>query len=166
MIKLDDPIWETFLGGYRTPYNASVRLQELENGTNDLDEVWQEFWEELHHQGDVDIASYAAVPHLVRICVALEILDWNVFALVACIEECRRFNENPSTPKWLEEDYLSAIKSLAAFGASNFSKDWSQDLTRAFLSIAAFAKDCPNTGRILAEFSDDEMNDVFNKFFE
>ena len=165
MLKLDDLVWKTFLGGYRTPYNAAIRLQELDNGSNDLDVLWQEFWDELHHQGDVDLASYAAVPHLVRICIAREILDWNVFALVACIEECRRFNENPSIPKWLEGDYLSAIKNLAEFGVKNFSKDWSKELTQSVLSVLAFAKGCSNTGRMLIEVSEDEMSDALEKFF-
>jgi len=165
MLKLNDPIWETFLGGYRTPYNAVIRLQELENGSSDLDAIWEEFWDELHHQGDVDIASYATVPHLVRICIAREILDWNLFALIACIEECRLFNENPSMPKSLESDYHLAIKSLAEFGAKNFSKDWSKELTQAVLSVLAFAKGCSNTGRMLIEVSEDEMSDALAKFF-
>ena len=164
MIKLDDAIWNTFIGGYRTTYNASVRLQELENGSDNTDEIWEEFWNELHHQGDVDIASYAVVPQLVRICVARNLLDWNVFALVAAIEECRIFGENPTIPNWLEKDYCSAIKELAKFGAQNFSQDWSKELTQTFLAVAAFAKGVPNTGRILTEFSDEEMKEVLEKF--
>jgi len=30
MLTLDDPIWDTFTGGYRMPYNAAIRLKELE----------------------------------------------------------------------------------------------------------------------------------------
>jgi hypothetical protein len=164
MLKLDDPIWETFLGGYRTPYNAAICLQQLENESGDLDAIWQEFWDELHHQGDVDLASYAAVPHLVRIGIAREILDWNLFALIACIEECRLFNENPPMPKSLENNYHLAIKSLAEFGAKNFSKDWSKELTQAVLSILAFAKGCSNTGQMLIKVSEDEMSEAMEKF--
>jgi hypothetical protein len=165
MIKLDDPIWDTLIGGYRTPYNASVRLQELENGLDNADEIWEEFWNELHHQGDVDIASYAVVPQLVRICTKRQLLDWNVFALVATIEECRIFGENPSIPNWLETDYHSSIKKLAEFGAQRFLQDWTKELTQSFLAVAAFAKNAPNTGRILTEFSNDEMKEVYDKFF-
>ena len=165
MIKLDDPIWNAFIGGYRLPYNASTRLQELENGTNDTEEIWEEFWNELHHQGDVDIASYAVVPHLVRICIARNLMDWSVFSLVAVIEECRIFGKNPPLPTWLEKDYPSAIKKLAELGVRNFSQDWPKELTQSVLAVAAFAKDFPNTGRMLIEFPDDEMKDVFEKFF-
>jgi hypothetical protein len=166
MIKLDDPIWNTFIGGYRTPYNASVRLQELENGSDNTNEIWEEFWNELHHQGDVDIASYAVVPQLVRICIKRQLLDWNVFAFVATIEECRVFRENPKLPQWLEEDYHSAIKELAEFGVKHFSENWPKELTQSFLAVAAFAKGTPKTGRLLITFSDDELDEVFEKAFQ
>ena len=165
MIKLDDPIWETFLGGYKTAYNASVRLQELENGSDDFSEIWEEFWNELHHKGDVDIASYATVPHLVRICVKREILDWNAFALIAVIEKCRLSGENPTVPDWLKGDYQSSIRLFAEFAAKNFSKEWPKELTQAALSVMAFAKGCSNTGKMLIEVSDDEMSEALGKFF-
>jgi hypothetical protein len=165
MLTLDDPIWETFQGGYRMPYNAVIRLKELENDSGDLEEIWDEFWNELHHQGDVDVASYAVVPQLVRICIARRLLDWNVFALVAIIEECRIFGENPAIPDWLKADYCLAIKKLAEYGAQHFSQNWPVQLTQSFLAVAAFAKDAPNTGRILSAFSDNEMKEVFEKFF-
>ena len=165
MIKLDDPIWDAFIGGYRLPYNASTRLQELENGTRDVEEVWEEFWNELHHQGDVDIASYAVVPHLVRICIKRELLDWNVFALVGAIEECRAVGKNPQLPQWLEGDYHSSIKQLAIFGGQHIAKEWPKELTLSFLAVTAFAKGLPNTGRALITLSEDEFADVLGKFF-
>jgi hypothetical protein len=85
MILLDDPIWETLVGGYKLPYNAAPLLCELESGLGDTEGIWEEFWNELHHQGDVGTASYAAVLHLVRICIKRDIMDWNAFALVAVI---------------------------------------------------------------------------------
>jgi hypothetical protein len=165
MLKLDDPVWETLLGGYRTPYNASTRLHELESGAGDVEEIWEEFWNELHHQGDIDMASYAVVPHLARICIARSLLDWNIFALVATIEECRLFGDNPPLPEEFKNDYHSAVRKLAEFGAQNFSSDWPQELTQSFLAVAAFAKDCPNTARLLILFSDEEMKEVHEKFF-
>jgi hypothetical protein len=166
MIELNDLKWKTLNGGYRLPYDGSVRLLELNSGSTETEIIWEEFWNELHHQGDVDLASYAVVPQLVEICIKRELLDWNVFALVATIEECRVFGENPKLPQWLEGDYHSAIKGLAEFGAQSFSKDWPKELTQAFLAVTAFAKGSPNSGRMLIEFPDDEMKDVFEKFFE
>jgi hypothetical protein len=62
-------------------------------------------------------------------------------------------------------DYHTAIKKLAEFGAHHFSADWPKELTQSFLAVAAYANDSPNTGRILTEFSDEEMKEVIEKFF-
>ena len=166
MIELDDPKWKTLNGGYRLPYDGSVRLNQLDAGSNETEPIWEEFWNELHHQGDVDLASYAVVPQLVRICIKRGLLDWNVFALVATIEECRIFGENPAVPDWLEDDYNSAVVKLAEFGAEHFAREWSKELLQAFLAVAAFAKGAAQTGRLLITFSDDELNEVFEKAFE
>jgi hypothetical protein len=60
MLPLDDPRWQSYKGGYRVPFDASAGLRRLlaDGSTEDL---WEEFWTELHHQGDVHQASYAAV---------------------------------------------------------------------------------------------------------
>ena len=68
-MKLTDKIWSEFEGGYKVPFDVSVPLRELEQ-TNDpetIQEIWKILWDELHHQGDVGIASYLAVPQLVTI---------------------------------------------------------------------------------------------------
>src|SRR5678809_694906 len=84
MLALTDKRWQRLHGGYRIPFDASVPLAQLEAGKP----VWDQLWEELHHQGDVGEASYAAVPHLVRITQGITVRDWNVYALVALIEIC------------------------------------------------------------------------------
>ncbi|HEY0686085.1 MAG TPA: hypothetical protein VGD45_27325 [Steroidobacter sp.] len=66
MMSLDDERWRQLKGGYRVTYDPSGALKLLESGVD----VWGELWDELHHQGDVDVASYAAVPHLVRIATS------------------------------------------------------------------------------------------------
>jgi hypothetical protein len=166
MLDLSDPLWKTFKGGYRLPYDASAPLRELETGDDhDVDSILNEFWKKLHHQGDVDIASYAAVPHLVRIWIERNRLDWDVFAIVACIESCRIFGRNPTLPGWLESDYHSAIKKLAEYGAHRFAEDWCRELTVSFLAVAAFAKGLSKQGRVLAEFTDDELERVFEQSY-
>jgi hypothetical protein len=61
MLGLDDGKWKTLLGGYRKPYNPVPILQKLKEQGN-VEACWEELWNELHHQGDVDLASYASVP--------------------------------------------------------------------------------------------------------
>jgi hypothetical protein len=68
MINLDDMKWKEFDGGYRMPYDASVPLTRLEQATSseEIDAIFAELWNELHHQGDVGLASYFSVPHILH----------------------------------------------------------------------------------------------------
>ena len=66
MLSLDDNRWTTMRGGYKMPFDPRPLFARLETGL-ETQTVWSELWNEPHHQGDVDEASYAAVPHLVRI---------------------------------------------------------------------------------------------------
>jgi predicted transcriptional regulator len=61
MLSLTEPIWRELEGGDRLPYDASKALARMESGES----VRDEFWNKLHHQGDVGVASYAAIPQLV-----------------------------------------------------------------------------------------------------
>jgi hypothetical protein len=82
MLSFDDERWNHLTGGYKTPFDPRPCLQKIER-REDAAAAWQELWEELHHQGDVGDASYAAVPELVRIHRSESAVDWNPYALVA-----------------------------------------------------------------------------------
>lgn len=85
------------------PFDPRPPLQKLES-QQDTAATWKELWEELHHQGDVAEASYAAVPELVRIHRNGSAGDWNLYAIVASIELARTESQNPEVPDWLRED--------------------------------------------------------------
>jgi hypothetical protein len=70
-------------------FDPRLALQNLESNVH-VKEAWRELWEELHHQGDVGEASYAAVPHIVRIHRKRRLDYWNTYALVAIIELARQ----------------------------------------------------------------------------
>jgi hypothetical protein len=61
--------------------------------------VWHELWDELHHQGDVGEASYAAVPIIVESYQKRGVIDWNAYAIVAIIELARNERDNPDVPQ-------------------------------------------------------------------
>src|SRR6516162_4331513 len=109
MLSLDDNRWTDLTGGYRMSFDPRPLLVKLEAGEHTAT-AWDGLWEELHHQGDVGDASYASVPHIVRIHRKHAVVDWNPYALVAIIELARTKHHNPKVPKWLEEDYFQAIR--------------------------------------------------------
>lgn len=102
MLSFDDERWKHLLGGYKIPCDPRPSLRELEN-QQDTATACEELWEELHHQGDVGEASYAAVPELVRIHGNGIAADWNLYAMVAIIELARTESENPDLPDDLQK---------------------------------------------------------------
>jgi hypothetical protein len=95
MLTLDDSRWGDLTGGYRMKCDPRPLLAKLENSL-DTEGTWHALWDDLHHQGDVGEASYAAVPHLVRIYRNHGMPDWNTYAIVAVIELARNKGSNPA----------------------------------------------------------------------
>jgi hypothetical protein len=158
MLDLGDKRWDDLKGGYRIEFDPRPLLQRLESGGDD-EAVWHELWEELHHQGDVGEASYAAVPHLVRIHRARNMSDWNTYAMVATIELARTERGNPGLPKWLEPAYFDAIDDLAALGLGTLERTKDRDVVRGILSVLAISKGARVYGKMLLEYSEDELLD-------
>jgi hypothetical protein len=137
MLPLDDPRWATFNGGYKVPYDASAALDRLfVDGPSE--ELWEELWNELHHQGDVGQASYAAISHLVEFVRRSPRLDWNPLGLVACIELERP--HNPPIHTELADDYFAAIRALPAVLGGHLDQEWSEQVVRAAVACIALAR--------------------------
>ena len=156
MLSLDDKRWQNLEGGYRTQFDPRPSLSRLDT-TKDTNAAWRDLWDGLHHQGDVGEASYAAVPHLVRIYRKGGVIDWNTFAIVAVIELARDDSKNPRVPKWLEEDYFQAIRDLAELGAVEVLQTKNPEEVRAILSILAISAGARTHARFLVDYSAEEL---------
>jgi hypothetical protein len=141
MLNLNDPKWETFEGGYRIPYNASIPLTKLENAADAtiIKSIINELWEELHHQGDVGIASYMSVPHLIRIAKKRELFDVNIIGLITVIE-IQRHKNNPQLPNEYEDEYFTSLSELKDLALSGINKEWDLELASCTLSAIAASK--------------------------
>jgi hypothetical protein len=159
MLSFEDGRWSEFEGGYRTRFDARPLLLKLNAGREDS-EVWKELWDELHHQGDVGVASYVAVPHLVRIYRERAIIDWNTYAIVGVIELARTENDNPGVPEWLKDGYFQAIDELAQMGSAQVLMATDSDTIRAMLAILAIARNLRVYGNLLLEYSEDELAEI------
>jgi hypothetical protein len=138
-MDLHDPRWSELRGGYRIPYDPRGALRSLEQGT-DVEAAWNELWNELHHQGDVGEASYAALPHLVRIQGMRRVPDWNTYALAATIELERDRGRNPQIPPWLAESYKTAWRRLLNLALQDLEKAKDDTLVRSIIAVIALAK--------------------------
>jgi hypothetical protein len=159
MLGLGDDRWSGLNGGYRTYFDPRPMLSQLDAGT-DIAAAWHGLWDGLHHQGDVGEASYAAVPHLVRIHRQRGVIDWNTYAIVAIVELARNRGGNPQVPKWLEEGYFRAIQELAEIGSTEILRANASEEIRAILGILAIAKGARTQGRFLVMYSEEELLDM------
>jgi len=159
MLSLDDKRWQTLAGGYRVPFDPRPQLSKL-TANNDTKGAWHVLWEELHHQGNVGEASYAAVPHLVRIYRQRGVVDWNTYALVAVIELARGSGKNPEVPEWLKEDYFRALRDLAETGAAEVLKAKDSEDIRAILSILAIAAGVRTHAKFIINYSAEELQEM------
>jgi len=161
-MNLDDPGWTGLQGGYRIPYDPRKALRALERG-KDVAVAWQELWKELHHQGDVGEASYAAVPHLVRIHVARGVADANTYGLVAIIEEARLRGRNPELPANLRKAYEAAWRQLMDIGLTELRTAEDATLVCCIISVLAIGKGQLNLGRFAIFFPEDERDEILTK---
>lgn len=165
MLSLDDERWKDLSGGYRIPFDPRPLLLKLESNAHTQD-VWDELWADLHHQGDVGEASYAAIPHLVRIYSNHGALDWNTYAMVGIIELARDQGTNPDVPNWLKEDYFKAIEELARIGCREIVAAQDLDDIRAILGILALAKGARTHARFLLHYSEEELTGLEKRAIE
>jgi len=159
MFSLDDDRWTLLTGGYKCPFDPRPALAKLSNRQDEA-AAWEELWEELHHQGDVGPASYAAVSELVRIHRNGIAADWNLYAMVAIIELARTGSQNPEVPDWLREDYFRSIRELAEMGTKDILSAEESEAKRAILSVIAIATGLRTHGKFLVEYSDDELQEM------
>jgi len=161
MLTLDDPRWSSLRGGYRVPYDATPVLRRLAGDWADR-AAWEELWNELHHQGDVDEASYATLPVLVELARRARKRDWNVYALAATIETERHARRNPPLPTWLATDYRRAWAKLADLALEDLREVSDRNLIRSALAVVALARGDLKVGTLLAGLDDCEINEYLD----
>jgi hypothetical protein len=156
----DDNRWRRLLGGYRVPYDPRPALAKLRSGDA---AAWAELWNELHHQGHVDTASYAAVPELVAIYRARPVPDWNVYGLVGTIELQRGVDENSDLPSWLVTPYHAALSELAECAIADLKNTADPLVSRSALAIIAVVKNLRSHARVMLELDESEIAEVLDE---
>ncbi|MDB5035447.1 MAG: hypothetical protein JWQ98_2688 [Chlorobi bacterium] len=161
MLNFDDIRWENLKGAYRMPIDLRPLLRKLA-----ADEAaWDELWQELYHQGNVGEAAFIALPHLVRIRREQRRSDWHTFAIAATIELARGVNGNPDVPAWARESYDEGLRDLAHMGLAELSNTPDQEHVRSILALLAIVYGARTYGRMLVEFTEDEILELERKAF-
>lgn len=156
---LSEERWAQLQGGYGHAYDPRPALARLAEG--DAATAWDELWQELHHQGDIGDASYAAVPELARIHAARRQPDWNTYALAATIEEARLSGGGPPLPDWLVNDYELAWQRLTALALAEFGAAVDDELVSSILAVLALSKGKTTLAR-MALLTEDERQELLD----
>ncbi len=166
-MKLTDKIWQDLKGGYKTPYDVSLPLRKLEQADDPeaIKLIFQELWNELHHQGDVELASYLAVPQLVRIGRSKNLFTWNLLGLCAVIEQQRHLGNNPVLPPEFQHYYEEGLKSLKRFVLENLNRDLDDTTYIIALATLATCSGRIKLGKAIAELEDKSIMDEFLEQF-
>jgi len=157
-----EPSWSEMLGGYRRPYDPRRAIAKLRDDPLDP-AAWAELWNELHHQGDVGDASYAAVPLLVDACAAGP-RDWNLFALLATIEVERHRLRNPRLPDALAQDYAAALVTARDLALADLALTQDPLFIRSALGLVALADGALELGALLGHLDSDEVTELLEQF--
>ena len=93
MLDLDSSAWSALEHAYGTAEDIPDLLRDLESFPPDVandDGTWHALWSALCHQSDVYSASFAAVPHIVRLAAAAPDRMTSSFILLpTCIDASR-----------------------------------------------------------------------------
>ena len=162
MLRYDEINWDELGVGYGN-YNPTSALKKLESAKNHK-EAWGELWEELHHQGDVNLVSYAVVPYLVQIHKEMKNLDWNLYALVSVIEIERHRKTNPLLPEWLEQSYKDAWTTLFHLALNDLLYATDETSIRAMLSVIALAKGLFKDGSLIINLDESAISEYFDEY--
>ena len=165
-MDLSNKIWSTLEGGYRIPYDASINLKQLIS-TNDpkaISNIFIELWDNLHHQGDVGLASYLSVPQLVTICIHRKSVDWNFVGLCVIIERCRHDKHNPELPIEYTDLYFGALNQLERYLLDNFKSITDETTLRLTLALFATLNGQADLGKAIENLDEDTMQEFLEQF--
>jgi hypothetical protein len=133
-------------------------LQGVETET-----AWRELWNELHHQNNVDTASYAAVPALVHIHELRGVPDGNTYALATTIELARHNGRNPDLPENLRDAYEAAWRRLAEIGLRELEAANTEPLVSCIIAVLAIGKGQRELGRFSSDYDEDERREILER---
>ncbi len=167
MISFDSPRWSELSHAYGNASDIPNLLRRLEDmpSSEGEKEPWFSIWSSLAHQGDVYSASFAAVPHVVRILSKDSTkADYSFFHFPAWVEICRQ-KKGVIIPVELEADYFSALKQLPRLVAAASDREWDENFLVCALSAIAVSKGYGSVANAVMELTPDTANEFMEWFY-
>lgn len=161
-LALDDPRWGELRHCYGPAEDIPDLLRQLAAApgpqANNWADPWFTLWSSLCHQDDVYPASYAAVPHLVRIAIASAgPVDFSFLLLPACIEVARGAGRGPAVPAFLAAAYEQALAALPDAVAAHRDEPWDEAMLMSASAALAVAKGHQRIAEMLVNLDDEDI---------
>jgi hypothetical protein len=156
VISLDSPDWASLQHAYGNASDIPALLRQLETvpAAEGNSEPWFSLWSALAHQGDVYTASFAAVPHVVRVlATSPSSASFTYFQFPAWVEICRQ-RHNLTVPDELSASYFTALEKLGHLVCAASSSDWDFEFLRVALSAMAISKGSALTAEALLQLDE------------
>ncbi len=168
MLNLDNPQWRLLNHAYGLATDTPSLLLQLSQAPHSPmnSEPWASLWSSLAHQGDVYEATFAALPHIVKIALKnISTIDGSYFQFVAWIEICR-VAKHVIIPDDLEKPYFDALSQVPSLVAMCSKRDWSADFMQSALSAIAASKGQILLAEAILELTPDISVEFMGWFFD
>ena len=161
MLALNDPRWATLTHAYGRSADIPALLSKAREDArpgHQSGTTWFSLWSALCHQGDAYTASYAAVPHLVRMASAcLQRQQYDPLFLTACIELARLEDRGPALPTELVSSYRESIEEARSIAEAHVGSAWDPDSEAALRASAAALAGNALAARAMLDAEDDSV---------
>lgn len=165
-LSLNSPRWGELTHAYGQASDIPALLQELVTvppSDNDR-EPWFSLWSALAHQNDVYSASFAAVPHVIRVlATSPSTADFSYFQFPAVVEAWRQ-QKSVAIPEDLQANYFAALAALPLLVAQAADREWDGDFLACALSALAAAKGFGKVAEAVLEMTPN-VADEFMEWF-
>jgi hypothetical protein len=134
-------------------------LESVPNAEDWREEPWFSIWSALVHQGDVYSASFAAVPHVVRVLASAPgRAGSDYFHFPAWVEICRQRTGEP-IPDDLRDSYTSALAQLPHLAAAAADRLWDEAMLQSVLGAIAVTKGPVDVAEAVSELTSEVARD-------
>jgi hypothetical protein len=169
MLALDSPRWAELRTAYGSAVDVPAMLSELEAVPTSEDyreEPWFSIWSALAHQNDVYSASFAAVPHVVRVLASAPgRAGPDYFHFPAWVEICRKRTGEP-IPDDLRDAYASALAQLPQLAGEAAGRPWDEAMLQSVLAAIAVAKGSVDVAEAALELTSEVAGEFLEWFAE
>jgi hypothetical protein len=169
MLDLDSARWAELRTAYGAADDVPKMLRDLDFVPNPHDwrgEPWFSIWSALAHQGDVYSASFAAVPHVVRVLAsAPDRAGPDYFHFPAWVEICRQRTQEP-IPEDLRDAYTHALAKLPTLAAAAAVRAWDDAMVQSVLGAIAVAKGAVDVAEAVLELTPEVAREFLDWFAE